>query len=169
MTTVETPPFSDTVTKRLAQMWGLVDQAGVTAAQHRLEDAVDGYESVTVFEIDLRAAERNAKEALDMATFAAEQNAQPHFEPDGAKTWQLDQDGNRVRTVTADDRRAWITNFVRVEMGNHPAMVAWRDADNNLTVVRNDVTVAAARLSAARHSLDAAAAVLAVISLAIPR
>lgn len=150
----------ETYRARLDQMRTVLNETGIRRARAAMLEAPTVLANALAHEVTARQQVRAAKEQAEQAVAEAEYLVVRPFEQDGNKTWLLDANGERSRTVLADEQKSIVGGLVR----QHPSVVAARkrlqEAENTAAMAAADVEVAKANLSVSKHDTDAAAAEL---------
>lgn len=146
-----------------------VDRAGLV---HARKAVADGPDLIANAQEALRAAidqERRAKEALDEALCATEWDLGAWFVTEANKQWLLAEPGgtDKVRSMTADEKKAWLANEGRKDREVRATTVAHREAEHAVAIARDGVVLADKRFRAALAELDAAIAQLNVLALSL--
>jgi hypothetical protein len=160
----------------LADVRQAMNDVGIHDARRQLTvDAVDAVDHALT---DLRTkqdAERLARETYDEALTEATWALGEHFATRSNKQWLAkDADGTPIaeeqqRSYDAAARKEWLEYHAARTQAVRLAKRDLRDAEENTQQSRDALTVAEKRFTAARHSLDAAAAQLHALVRATPR
>lgn len=159
----------------LAQVRDALNEVGIQRARATLREAPDLVANAKVSLRQAQDAERAARDAYADALLEAEWELATHFVVRSNKQWlAVESDGTAVaeadqRSLTADEKKAWIAHHAAQAPAVKTAASALRAAEENTAAARDDVALAEARLSVAKHDLDAAAVQLRAFTLALPR
>ena len=160
----------------LAEVRAAMNEVGIADARRRLEvDAVDAVEHALEHLRQKLDAERLAREAYDEALTEATWDLGEHFVTRSNKTYlAVGPDGHVIpedqqQSFDAAKRKEWLEYHAARTQPVHLAKRNLRDAEENTAQARDALAVAEKRFTAARHSLDAAAAQLHALVRATPR
>jgi hypothetical protein len=159
----------------ISQVRDALNEVGIQKARSVLREAPDLVANAKVTLRQAQDAERTAREQHADALLEAEWELATHFVVRSNKTWlAVDADGASIveddqRSMTADEKKAWIAHHGNQAPAVKAALHALRSAEENTAAARDDVSLAEARLSVAKHDLDAAAVQLRAFTLALPR
>lgn len=138
----------------------VLNDTGIRRSRAAMADAPTILAKALTDAVEARQAVKNARAELDDEESVAEQLVVRPFDTEGNKTWLVDDTGQRVRTVLADEQKAIVAGLVR----KHPAVVVARKrlqaAEHKAALADVDVEVAKQNLSISKHDVDAAAAEL---------
>lgn len=138
----------------------VLNETGIRRSRTAMADAPTILAKALTAEVEKKQTVKNAKADLEDEEDVAERLVTRPFVIDGNKTWLVDDDGTKVRTVLADEQKSIVAGLVR----RHPTVVAARkrlqDAEHLAALAGVEVEVAKANLSISKHDVDAAAAEL---------
>lgn len=144
----------------LDAMRAVLNETGIRRSRAAMSDAPGVFAAALTKLVEAKQAVKNARAALDDETDVAEAMVARPFETEGNKTWLVDDEGARLRTVVADEQKSIVASLIR----RRPEVVAARkrldEAERAVALAEVDVDVAKAHLSIAKHDVDAAAAEL---------
>lgn len=187
MTAVDTPPnelellaekaedLADRMRRPvvLQQARAMLNEAGLTAARRRLTEGLDRLGHSQLVLREKQEAERQAKDAHDQAVVAAEWGMAGSFEVRSNKQWLVKgPDGGPLaddeqRSMSADEKRAWLAHQAGQSKEVMAAQKRWRDAEQATQAARDELTLADKSLSACGRDLDAAIATVQTLALAL--
>lgn len=159
----------------ISQVRDALNEVGIQRAREVLRDAPDLVANARLSLRQAQDAERVARERHAEAVLEAEWELATRFTVRSNKQWlTVDDNGQPVaeadqRSMTADEKKAWIAHHASQAPAVRTALAALRSAEENTAAARDDVSLAEARLSVAKHDIDAAAAQLRAFTLALPR
>lgn len=150
-------------------------EAGVQKGMNAQEAAIDVLDAAQRQLRSAQMAEQSIREDLETVRGEAEWTFGDCFESRGNKTYLVRQpDGTPIdeaaqRSVTADEKRAWITRTIDATLGVKERLADLRKAEEATATARDEVRLAEARLSASKHDLVARVAILQHFTYAIPK
>lgn len=150
-----------------------LNEVGISAARRRLQEAPDLIANARLALAEARESERVQKESYLAEVTEAEWLLGARFETRSNKQWLIfDANGEPLvgddqRSMTADEKKAWIADVAARHPDVRNAMVAYSGAERARARAADDLAVAEARFSAAKRDLEAAAAELTFLGLAI--
>lgn len=165
----------------------VLTDVGIRRARMALVEAPDVIARAQAEYRTAQAAQAAAKEAHAQAVAEAEWTLDGRFVSEGNKgylTWACNEHagerppfnpnctecggtGTVRKQMTADERRAWKEREARNVPAVQAAARALAEADEDVAAARDAITVAQARLSAAKHALDAAVAEVTVLAMGL--
>lgn len=147
---------------------GLANEAGIGRAREGLRNAEAGYRAAQEAVRTAQGVERDARESHD-ETVTEEEWAlsERRFVTESNKTWLLTDKGEKDRTLTADERRAWLSSEVRKKPAVALSAKALRVAEEATAAARDALASADRRFSACKADLAAAVALLNTLSKAL--
>jgi hypothetical protein len=153
---------------------GLIQEAGVRNARQRTASGPDELDGALRHQRTCQEVERQARDAHDRAVLDAEWPLAGCFEVRSNKQWLVKSpDGKALtedqqRSMTADEKKAWIAHHAGLSDEAQKAAKALRKAEADTAAARDEAEVARARISISKHELDAAVAQLNVLATALP-
>jgi hypothetical protein len=183
----EVAPLTERLNRLIASITGpaplnevrqALNEVGIQQARQRLEvDTIDACEHALLVLRQKQDAERLAREARDQALTEAVWTLEAtHFTSRSNKTYLVANvgDGTPIpeadqRSFDASARKDWLDFHAGKTDAVRMAVVALRHAEEDTRSAQDAVAIAEKRFSAAKHSVDAAAAQLTALQRCLPR
>lgn len=157
-----------------------LNEVGIQAARRRLQEAPDLIANARIALAEAKVAEAAAKEAYLEQVALSEWTLAGLFQVRSNKQWlafnAAKGEGHHAlvpipeaeqRSFTADEKKAYIADRAAKLAEVRTVQVAYSGAERARARAADDLAVAEARFSAAKHDTDAAAAELSFLGLAV--
>lgn len=151
---------------------GWANDIGIRDARESVPRALDAFHAAQLAYRTAQAAEQAAQDAYDKAVSEAEWMLGDSFVVESNKTYLVIANGESEpvkRQMTADEKRAWITNEALRQPGVPALAGELRKAKDATATARDEITHSELRVKAASGDRDAAAAELLFLAAALPR
>lgn len=151
-----------------------LNDVGINAARRTLLEAPDLIADARSALREAQVSQEQAKAAYDTAVTEEEWALSGSFEARSNKQWlTMRADGTPIpeaeqKSYDAAERKAWTSHHAALQPEVRKAIARLSEADREVARCRDDLAVAEARMTAAKHNVDAAAAELRFLALSIP-